>query len=57
MAQGHRPRGDHNSAVLAFQSRTLSSVQVAVKIVKKDYVKAHKQKIAREIAVMRLLEQ
>lgn len=33
-----------------------TGLEVAVKIVKKDYVKAHKQKIAREIAVMRLLE-
>lgn len=33
-----------------------SGLEVAVKIIKKDYVRAHKQKIAREIAVMRLLE-
>ncbi len=34
-----------------------SGLEVAIKIVKKAYVKTHKQKIAREIAVMRLLDQ
>lgn len=33
-----------------------NGLEVAVKIVKKQYVKTHKNKIAREIAVMRLLD-
>ena len=31
--------------------------EVAIKIVKKEYVQTHRAKIAREIAVMRLLDQ
>ncbi len=34
-----------------------TGLEVAIKIVKKDYVKTHRQKIAREIAVMRLIDQ
>jgi len=33
-----------------------TGLEVAVKIVKKQYVKTHKNKIQREIAVMRLLD-
>ena len=34
-----------------------SGLEVAIKIVKKDYVKTHRTKISREIAVMKLIDQ
>ena len=48
-------KGTTGKVKLAFHKKT--NAEVAIKIIKKQYVRTHKNKIAREIAVMRLLDQ
>lgn len=48
-------RGTSGKVKAAYHKDT--GMEVAVKIIKKDYVRTHKNKIAREVAVMRLLVQ